>query len=733
MPNKIIPFENSRFIKPDIEYKRSGKNYAPMFRRVFSIEEDIQTAEIYVCGLGYGYYYINGAAVSDNLLTAPYSDYRKSLWYNTYDVTDKLVQGKNIIAVICGNGWYNEDIETVWHFHTASWRDHPKFILELRVNGKAILCTDDSWKCTVDTPIIYNQLRSGEHFDSRMYDPGWKLIDFDDSRWNLAKTDDNPPKGRFRECVCEPIRECEVFDTKEIIKISDSKYVFDVGQNISGYIRLKVNQPSGDRLKIRYAELLHDDNSLNLNNMTEDFYKDSQLQTDEFICCGREIIWSPKFTYHGFRYIEIEGIKNPSFDSVKGVFIHQDVQLRSAFECSEPVLNKLFKAGQMSTFSNMFYLPTDCPTREKMGWANDVQASAEQFLTNFKAEKFLEKWLRDIYDCVRDDGAVPCVIPTYDYGFAWGCGPVSDGAMFEVPFRLYLHTGKAEYLCKSYPYFMKYFEYLDSRTDADGTINFGLGDWACPNYEDSLDPTLINAVYKVKFLRIAQLAANLCGESCVKLKNCEDEQTKLIFKKYFNADGTCKVNTQTATAMLIYHDIYLNLPALAKQLKKLIENADYHHNCGMVGLRHLYIALNKCGLQEYAYKIITAKGIPSYSHWLEQGATTLWEHWYHEYSRNHHMYSDFMSWMMKTIIGINTDFTDAENPSAQITPYFFEELDWAKGRIDTNFGEISVSWMRKVHSVEIEITVPPEINISFQGKHLSLGTNKFVINVKKNS
>lgn len=719
------PFEGVNFIKPDIAFDLNDKSYAPLFRKTFEHNGSVQSAELLVCGLGIGYFYINGKPVSDDLFTAPVSDYNKTVWYNRYDVTDRIKNGNNVIAAICGNGWYNEAIENVWHCEKALWRDVPKLILVLFINGRVAVESDESWRCSLNSPVVFNQLRSGEAFDARLFDEKWNTAEYDDGGWMNVKTDDTPPTGTLRECLCEPIRECAVYNAIAVTEIGKDKYAFDFGQNVSGYIRMTVKQNSGDVITIRYAEALNDDYSRELNDM-ETFYPDSEFMTDRFICSGKKITWSPKFTYHGFRYAIIEGLKNPQKEDFCAVFVHQDIKTRSGFNCSDDRLNKYFKAGQISTLSNLFYMPTDCPTREKFGWTNDAQASAEQMLTDFEAEKLFDKWLTDIYDAQRADGALPGVVPTSGFGYEKYTGPVCDGVLFEIPYRLYLHTGKTEYLEKSYPYFIKYLDFLKSKTDENGDMYYGLDDWAAPT-EDKVHSAFVNAVLTVKFLRITVLAAKLLktesSELELRLKNLIAD----IKNKYIRPDGRCVIDKQTAVAMLVYHGIFDEIGSLAEQLKALVESKNFHHDCGMVGLRHLYAALNKCGLQEYAYKIITAKGKPSYSQWFDCGATTLWELWNRDASRNHHMYSDFMSWIIKTVLGINTDFTDIHKPVANISPYLFKGIDYANGWTDTQFGKIGVSWTKGDASAEVEITVPQDISVYYLGERLDVGKNKRII------
>ena len=722
-------FEKISFIKADTAFVRGhDKNKSPcvMFRRKFTLDK-FKSARVYVCALGYGYYYINGRKITQDLFTAPVSDYNKTLWYNIYDVSEFLQAGENIFTVICGNGFYNELFKTAWNHNDADWRDNPKFILKLEIDGEAVLISDNAWKYTDKTPVIYNNLRSGEHFDARLYEPDFNKLDYNDDNWAYAILDNTPPRGVFRECECEPIRECAEYKTVKIVQTSPTKYVFDIGQNISGYIRLKVKQESGDLLVIKYAETVNCDYALQYNNMDNPhFYPESEFMTDKFICNGEEFVWSPMFAYHGFRYIEIEGIKDPTPDMVTGVFVHQDVKLISGFECSNKNLNRLFELGRMATYSNLFYMPTDCPTREKLGWVNDAQASAEQMLTNFDMVKFFKKWYVDILDAMRDDGSLPGIVPTSGWGYEWGNGPVSEGILFEIPYRLYLHTGDSSLLTESLPYFERYFKFIESRKESDGLLDYGLDDWASPDHfvahgVPRTPRKLINLAFTYKFFKTAVLAAELAGDDKLreKYKTELSGARQLFIDNYMNADGTCKINEQTAVAMAVY--ILGVSEPLKNQLKKLVEDREFKHNCGMAGLPYLYNALNECGLAEYAYKIITADGYPSYMRWLDCGATTLWETWQPGNSKNHHMYSDFMSWLMKTVAGIN--IASPGYAEVEIKPVFISELDFCRAYIDTQRGRVAVEWAREGGKINLEISVPADITAVYGGKRLNSGKN----------
>ena len=718
--------EKAVFIKPNEAFDKKDLTYAPMLRRRFTLARMPKKAILSVAGLGYGRYFLNGESVTEDLFIAPFGDYRKTVWYTSYEVTDKLSLGENILAVMLGNGWFNEGLGSAWDFDAADWRDMPKLILSLACDGEEVLASDGEWLYSMDSPVIFNQLREGEHFDARRYDPAWKSLAFDDRAWKRVRVDENPPKGILRECTCEPIREIASLAPVCIRKTGVKRYLYDFGRNISGYARLAIKQRAGDKIVLRFAEQVHkEDGTLRLNDMDNPHYfARGEFARDIFICSDKAIEWKPSFTYHGFRYVEVMGIEdeNARPEALTAIEVHQAVGTRSTFSCSDELLNTLFLLGQRATLSNLFYMPTDCPTREKLGWMNDAQASADQFLSDFETEGVLSKWWVDITDAMTEEGMLPGIVPTPGWGYAWGNGPVSEGTLFEIPYRIYLHTGNDTLLRKGLPYFKRNLAYYDSQRDENGDILYGLDDWAAPCEEsEKVGCAFINRVLYIKLLGITLLAARLCGEDTAALHERYEGEVRLCKERYLAKDGSCRVDKQTAVAMMIYFDLYDDIAPLALQLSRLVEEKDFHHDCGMVGLRYLYLALNKAGLYEAAYKILHAKGFPSYSDWVEDGATTLYEYWDATTSKNHHMYSDFMSWIVKTVLGIAPRLDAPGFARVDITPFFFEDLDFAEGSCNTVRGRISVRWEREGESVRLTAFAAKGIEADLFGEKLPEG------------
>jgi len=719
-------FDYAIFIKPDVKFVReySLRDYSPLFRKKVMLDK-IGNAKLYVCGLGFGYYYINGKKVSEDLFTAPVSDYRKTLWYNVYDVSHLLKKGENIFAVNCGNGFYNESLPLGWGHDQCQHRDVPKFILRLTIDGETALVSDNSWKCKPESATVFNQLRSGEYFDANLYEENWNTMDYDDSEWKNAKRDSMYPMGVFRECPCEAVREFERYYPVSVHKTGENKYVFDLGQNIAGYENITVTGNKGDELIIRHAEDVYEDFSLNYNNCAPKTI-DVPFQVDRFICSGKRINWSPKFTYHGFRYLEVEGIRDIDDFEICGVFVHQAIKQKTTFECSNEALNKLFKMGVMASYSNFINTITDCPTREKLGWANDVASSTEQFLTTFDMLDFMKKYVQDIYDAVFSDGSMLSLVPSLGWTLDWfGDGPVCDAVLFEVPYRLYLHTGKAGHLISALPYFKRYLAYIRRRKNADGLLDFGLRDWTPPGDKYVFDRMITNAALEYMFYRITELAARVAGDADGEeyYKALAEEQKRFTIKTYIDENGRCKVHNQAPVAMFIYHGIYDELEPLKLQLKELVEEKNFHHTCGMLCLRRLYYALDICGLSDYAYKIINVDGYPGYKYWIECGATTLCEYWENTESKNHHMFSDFMSWLVKRLGGIALDEAKIGSLEYVLDPVFIDDISFVK----CNSDGIDVEWHRESDKVILNVKIDTDNNVRYKGQYLCRGEHCFVI------
>lgn len=720
--------EDMKFIKPNREFVKEFRDadLAPMFRKKFVLN-NTNNASLEVCALGYGYFYINGEKVTQDLFISAVSDYRKTLWVHRYDVTRLLKKGENILTAILGNGFYNETFKTPWKHYLAVWRDIPKLALRLEVNGETILKSDDTFRCCPESAITFNQLRIGECFDSRLYDENWKNYDYDDSAWEYAIADSCPPSGKFRLCECEPIRECGEYPAVCIRQTGKQRYLFDIGQNISGYVRLRVCEESGTVLTLRHAEEIDENGDLKLNGLNV-LYSEVPFQTDCVICNGKPLMWHPMFTYHGFRYVEIDGFPSmPDRNAVTGIFVHQDLERMSEFSCSDPILNKIYEYGIISTYSNLHYALTDCPTREKLGWLNDAQASAEQMCINFDIEKFFKKWMVDICDSMRSNGMMPGIVPTPDWGY--DNGPVADGALFEIPYKVYLYTGKIDLLKETYPYFLKYLEYF-RQCERNG-VRFPLADWNGLN-NLSTPVEMISQFYGIKFCAIAAETADLLGDQAESdvLKKEYLRRKNAIEAEYLGQDGRCIVNEQTAVAMMIVLGAYKEIGPLAAQLEERVREADGHFSCGMVGMQYIADALTICGKTDLVVTALTVEGAPGFRDWIDRGATTLWETWRDKFtdSRNHHMFSCVLAWMFKVLGGIRTEPNGKGFLEVKIEPHYAKGIEHCKVARKTEMGNIRLSWFRvKKGKIDVHLEIPHGVRAIWRNQILTEGKYYFSV------
>ena len=716
-------FEQARFIefpKPFEPYPVGENDPAPIFKKRFDLACKPQSATISSVCLGIGYVYLNGEPITKDLFTAPPSDYEKTLWYNSYDVARLLRAGENEIAVIVGNGFYNEYIKTGWDFDKAPWRSNPKVILQLDTDEKQIV-TDGSWTASQKaSPVIYNQLRSGEVYDCRI---GEDFRLFGDDGYLPVKISENPPKGAFRKCLCQPIREFERYSPVAVFINAKGRKVYDFGQNISGYAEVVLSGKCGDTVTLSHGERIFNDGTLDHREMDGfPFHVGHEFQFNRVILSGKVDAPIIRFTYHGFRYIEIEG--EAEIIKINSVFVHQDVKKAYDFKSSSGLLNKICRCSDYSVWSNMFYLLTDCPTREKLGWTNDAIASAEQILMNFESLPFFEKWLTDIFDAVAEDGNIPSIVPTGGWGLTECTGPLCTGIIFELPFKMYEVSENVKYVCEAYPYMVRHLKWLVSNTTSDGLIGYGLGDWNGGGDDVSFTPVkFVETALVFKYARLTVKAAELSGEQN---QFAQDVYNRLygrfISTFYDKRSGRCTVNTQTAVSMMICLTEYGASSGLSEQLSECIAAHDGHLDCGMVGLQYLIPALNLIDRNDLAYKLLTAKGYPSYSYWIEDGATTLYEMWNMKKSANHHMNSSAITFFMNKLVG----FARAENSvgykNLKICPYFPDDMQFCSGRLPTaeaswvKDGSTVTYTLKLYSSTKAEIIAPKGYTASVNGK-----------------
>ena len=699
----------------------------PFFRKEIEIKRNFSHAELCVQAPGFAKFFINGKNITEDIFISATSDYDKILWYNTYDVTQLLKQGTNVLGVIAGNGFFNESFRTGWDFDTALWRDAPQFLLCLRLDGEVIATSDETWKVSREkSHITFSHLRSGEYVDMRKYDPSWLRENYDDSDWQTPILRSKPISAVFRSTTCQPVRECERIAPISIRKTEDGAFIADFGKTISGYMEITLCEPQGTEILFYYAEQLDQNDMPKHNDMNKkNYYRETPFQHDRLIASGKTDTFKPSFSYYGFRYLRMEGMTQLP-QTLFAIFTHQNVERRSEFSCGNEVLNYIYRAGIQSTYSNLFWCLTDCPTREKLGWTNDAQASMEQTLINFNILPLLEKWYEDIKASMFADGSLHGTVPSPDWPWGHACGPVCDCLLYEMPYRVYLYTGKTDMLTEGIPFFERYIAFLEKKIEE--KHEFILGDWMSSDCASKELKDLIAKIYLLKAYDITAFSHKTANINPAFWEKKAADWRNLLASQYIDENGECIIRMQTAIALLLAFHIEKDRRVLADQFLSVIERDGFQLRAGMVGFQYIYHALSDVGKGEIAYRLLTETK-PGYKTWYEYGETTLWEEWNGENrgSHNHHMYSGVISWFFRSLLGISPSEEAPAFEKIELNPVFIESLEYVSGSMDTVRGKIEANWHFHDHGFTYSVTIPEGVTAFFQGKQLEKGCHVFRI------
>lgn len=481
------------------------------------------------------------------------------------------------------------------------------------------------------------------------------------------------------------------------------------------------------KIVIRHAE--HDCGG-NFAINTISFFRDKETtshytdynQVDVYICKGGEEEFVPKFKYDGFRYAYVEGLEAEQLkpDTLTYLVMNTDLKSRAEFECSDEVINKLQECARRSDLANFYYFPTDCPHREKNGWTGDASMSSEHMLLNLTVEKSLKEWMTSIRKAQNTDGALPGIVPTGGWGFEWGNGPAWDSVCVNIPYYVYKYTGDTEIIEENVFLIMRYLCYIASRRDERGLIAVGLGDWVDPFQEENGNiASPLELTDSVMIYDISKKAAYLFkkigkdNESEYAARLAEEMRSSirehLIDKNTMTAAGDC----QTSQAWMLEAGIFNDdeLKTAQQRLVEIVHRDGDINACGMIGVRHIFHALTAAGETELAYKMITAKSRTGYGHWIENGATSLWESFKtkddpYTDSKDHHFLGDISSWFIQELAGLKPNPNVEDISCFEISPQFINELDYAKANYESKFGKVSVMWKRDGQTIKLDIAMP---------------------------
>ena len=701
---------------------RSGP--MPLFRKEVTVERPVRRALVFVAGLGSHELRINGAKVGDHVLAPAWTNFRQTVLYESFEVTSMLRTGPNAIGVLLGNGFYNV-VGGRYSKYTGSF-GAPRLWLQLHlefVNGTASdTGTDLEWRVH-DGPITFSDVYGGEDFDARLEPAGWDRAGFDDSNWPKSSFVE-PPGGTLRADSSPPARVLQTFDAIHVSQPKPGVFVYDLGQNFAGWPKIAVSGPAGASVRLTPGELLDTTGTVSQRSSGSPAYFTYTLKGS-----GTEY-WSPRFSYYGFRYVQVEGaapksarIANlPVVHNLTGDFIYLDVERTGVFSSSDETLNRIHALIDAAVRSNLQHVLTDCPHREKLGWLEESYLMGPSLLYNWDLRTFLPKIIRDIREAQTIDGLIPDIAPEYVvFNEGFRDSPEWGSAGIFLPWSAWQWYGDMQPLEHAYRTMKAYTEYLGSKTK-DGLLTYGLGDWydigpGEPGYA-KLTPQGVTATatYFADLRVLEQTARLLHLEGDAKTFQAAAETERQAFQKAFYkpAEDTYATGSQTSLAMPLVTGLAPDSArgALVDKLVADIRRAGNHPTAGDVGYHYVVEALTNAGRSDVLFDMAKVKTAPSYAAQLAAGATSLTEAWdaNPHSSQNHFMLGHIEEWFFSGLAGIRLD---PEKPGMRhilINPQPVGDLKSVNASWDSFRGPVSVKWQADQDTFRITVDLPPGIS-----------------------
>ena len=708
------------------------------YRRVFQIEGPVpKRVFLHITALGLFECEINGHRVGEDVLAPGWTDFRKRVYYYSYDITSMLQPGENILGVIVGDGWYSGHVAEK---DRQFYGEQPAILASVENHADhdsvALVATDDSWTYARG-PILENDLLMGESYDARRELGAWSSPGYTAVGWLSVSILHNPSIAVERS-PGPAVRRQEILPGQSIPAGSDQLWRpkqqrFDFGQNFTGRVRLRVTGPRGLHLRIRHAEVLKPDGSLYTENLR------SARAIDHYTLKGEGIEeWEPRFTFHGFRYVELEWQRQTAdldIKSVEGVVLHSDTPRTGHFACSHPLLNQLANNIVWGQKSNFLEVPTDCPQRdERLGWTGDAQAFIRTAAFFMDVRGFFHKWLQDLRDTQTAEGGIPPFAP---YSRSFGCstdgGPAWADATFICPWMIYLCYGDKEILREHYPSMVHYLDYLAankvkdfirSHPDVDGWGGFG--DWLALDgsgvTSGGTPKDLIGTAFYAHGVDIAAKTATILGhrEEATRYETLYTGIVDAFRARFLTPDGMVIGGTQTGCILALHFDLVPRelRPATSRQLVRLIERNGFRIGTGFVGTPYILHVLEATGHMDIAYKLLEQEAFPSWLFPVKNGATTIWERWdgwtpdkgFQDAgmnSFNHYAYGAVGDWMVSTVAGLQFDPGHPGYEQIIFKPRPGGTLTWAEATLSTPRGKTSIRWELKDATLALNLVVPP--------------------------
>jgi alpha-L-rhamnosidase len=666
----------------------------PAFGRSFHLDKPIARATLWITAHGLYEARINGQRVGNGYFTPGWTSYNKRLQYQEYDVT-KLVGQENEVAVTVADGWwrgiFGEDMQNNQYGKDAGLLF--RLTLAYTDGSSEEINSDSGWEVTTG-PVRYADFYQGEIIDHRIGNTGWNTVRVGD--W---------PKGVLVPTAAPPVTRHERFPPRRIFVSPRGEQLIDFGQNLAGFVQIKVRGRAGDTIRIFHAEALDKDGNFYTGNL-----RDARAEDIYILQGGRTETFEPHFTYHGFRYIKIEGYSAPiQAKNFTAIALYSDLKKTGSFRCSDPLINQLQQNIVWSQKSNLMDIPTDCPQRsERLGWAGDAQMICRTAAFNWEVDSFFSKWLADLAVDQNNSGALPVTVPAMDRPNTYGVAGWGDAATI-VPWALYQFYGDSLLLARQYPSMRAWVEYIRSVSPNLLWRNRGYGDWYAPGPKTRL-PLIDECYFACSTSLLARSAKVLGRDSDYFLYTGLLSDIKTAFVKTYGDS----LNTQTACVLALQFDLLPDTlqKKTVERLVELIHENDDHLATGFLGTPYLLFVLSENGYLDLAYRVLGQKTIPSWLYPVTKGATTIWEKWdairsdgsFDTCSLNHYAYGAVGQWLYETVAGIRAGAPGYKKIIIQ--PHPGGGLTWVKASYQCRYGRIVSAWKIKQHRLDMKVAIP---------------------------
>jgi len=714
---------------PDIKRKLGATKLkqrvvVPLFRKTFTADKTIAHATMYISGLGQYELSINGEKIGNSFLAPGWTHYDKRVLYNTYDVTQYVKQGNNAIGVIVGNGFYNITRER--YIKLAIAYGYPKMICKLKLTytdgSSLLLVSDESWKTTA-SPITFSSIYGGEDYDATLEQKDWNTSAGNDAGWKPVVMV-QPPKGKLEAEMDFPVQVNDILNVKTVTKPKDSVYIFDFAQNLSGIVELKVKGRRGQVVKLSAAELLNNKNLANQNATGKPNYFLYTLKGDDIET------WQPRFTYTGFRYVQVEGAVPDTATaagdfativSIKALHTGNPSPSNGSFDCSNKLFNNINQLIKWAIKSNLQSVATDCPHREKLSWLEQDHLMGGSINANYNVYLLYKKLVYDMMDAQTADGLVPDIAPEFvffdDNGFGFRDSPEWGSAAVIVPWLLYKWYGDKTIIAEAYPMMKKYFGYLKNKSK-NNTLDFGLGDWydygPKPPGVAQLTPKALTAtaIYFYDAKLLAQMATLLNKKDDAKVyQQLAVQISKAFNDSFFNAQTKVyATGSQTSMAMPLSLGLVAekNRAAVMKNMVDSITASGKKLTAGDIGFHYLIQALQDDGASQLIYDMNYRDDVPGYGYQLKKGATSLTESWpaLAEVSNNHLMLGHIMQWFYEGLGGIQQAENSVGYNNIVIKPKVVGDISYVNASHQTAYGNIVSQWKKTGDGFELYVEIP---------------------------